>query len=118
MNQEIKAALKAAGVNIEEALSRLMNNEVLLKRLLLKFKEDKNFTELEQAVLEKRYEDAFHCAHTLKGVAGNLGLEKLMNADIAVVEKLRCQNSEGLEEELNKVREAYTQVMEIIERIE
>ena len=53
MNQEIKEELKAAGVNMEEALSRLMNNEMLLKRLLLKFKDDKNFAELKQAVSEK-----------------------------------------------------------------
>lgn len=81
MNQEIKEALAAAGVNMEEALNRLMNNEMLLKRLLLKFKDDKNLAGLEQAVAEKSYEDAFHCAHTLKGVAGNLGMEKIMNAD-------------------------------------
>ncbi len=66
MNQEIKEALAAAGVNMEEALNRLMNNEMLLKRLLLKFKDDKNLAGLEQAVAEKSYEDAFHCAHTLK----------------------------------------------------
>lgn len=53
MNQEIKEALAAAGVNMEEALNRLMNNEMLLKRLLLKFKDDKNLAGLEQAVAEK-----------------------------------------------------------------
>lgn len=118
MNQEIKEALAAAGVNLEEALNRLMNNEMLLKRLLLKFKDDKNFAGLEQAVAEKSYEDAFHCAHTLKGVAGNLGLEKLMNADVVVVEKLRSENYEGLEADLANLREAYTQVMDVIQRIE
>lgn len=118
MNQEIKEALKAAGVNIEEALSRLMNNEMLLKRLLLKFKDDKNFEGLKQAVSEKRYEDAFHCAHTLKGVAGNLGLVKLMDVDAVIVEKLRSQNFENLETELENVQEAYTQVMDVIQRIE
>ena len=118
MNQEIKEELKAAGVNMEEALSRLMNNEMLLKPLLLKFKDDKNFAELKQAVSEKRYEDAFHCAHTMKGVAGNLGLVKLMDADAVVVEKLRCQDYEGLEAELENVQGAYTQVLDVIMRIE
>ncbi len=118
MNQEIKEALAAAGVNMEEALNRLMNNEMLLKRLLLKFKDDKNFAGLEQAVAEKSYEDAFHCAHTLKGVAGNLGLEKVMNADVVVVEKLRSQNYEGLEEDVANLKEAYTQVMDVIMRLE
>ena len=43
MNQEIKEGLSAAGVNMKEALERLMNNEMLLERLLIKFKADKNF---------------------------------------------------------------------------
>ena len=118
MNQEIKEALAAAGVNMEEALNRLMNNEMLLKRLLLKFKDDKNLAGLEQAVAEKSYEDAFHCAHTLKGVAGNLGMEKIMNADVVVVEKMSSYNYDVLEADVANVKEAYTQVMDVIMRIE
>ena len=99
-------------------MNRLMNNEMLLKRLLLKFKDDKNLAGLEQAVAEKSYEDAFHCAHTLKGVAGNLGMEKIMNADVVVVEKLRSENYEGLEADVANLKEAYTPVMDVIMRIE
>lgn len=117
MNQEIKEQLAAAGVNVAGALERLMNNEMLLERLLIKFKADTNFAGLENALAEKQYEEAFHCAHTLKGVAGNLGMDKLMNADSIVVEKLRSQNYEGVEEDMESVREAYTQLIEIIQKI-
>ena len=114
MNQEIKEELSAAGVNMKEALERLMNNEMLLERLLIKFKADKNFEGLEKALGEQKYEEAFHCAHTLKGVAGNLGMEKLMEADIVVVEKLRSQNYDGIETDM---RNAYTSVMDVIQKI-
>lgn len=117
MNQEIKEGLSAAGVNMKEALERLMNNEMLLERLLLKFKADKNFPGLEKALGEQKYEEAFHCAHTLKGVAGNLGMEKLMEADIVVVEKLRSQNYEGLEADMEAVRAAYNSVMDVIQKM-
>lgn len=43
MEQEIKEALIKSGVNLEDALKRLMNNEKLLERLLIKFKADTNF---------------------------------------------------------------------------
>ena len=43
MNQEIKEQMREAGVNIEGALERLMNNEGLYERLLGKFKADKNY---------------------------------------------------------------------------
>lgn len=117
MNQEIKEQLSAAGVNVAGALERLMNNEMLLERLLIKFKADTNFAGLKKALEEKQYEDAFHCAHTLKGVAGNLGLEKLMNADSVVVEKLRSQSYEGIEEDMRNVEEAYMQLLDIIQKI-
>lgn len=55
---------------------------------------------------------------TLKGVAGNLGMEKIMNADVVVVEKLRSENYEGLEADVANLKEAYTQVMDVIMRIE
>lgn len=117
MNQEIKEALQAAGVNMEGAMKRLMNNEGLYERLLVKFQSDGNYAGLQKALEEERYEDAFHCAHTLKGVAGNLGMDKLMNADIVVVEKLRAGNYDGVKQDMEAVKEAYEQLMEIIQKM-
>lgn len=117
MNQEIKEALQAAGVDVEGAMKRLMNNEGLFERLLIKFKADGNYEGMQKALEEERYEDAFHYAHTLKGVAGNLGMDRLMNADIVVVEKLRAGNHDGVKEDMEAVTEAYTQLMEILQKI-
>lgn len=41
-----------------------------------------------------------------------------MNADVVVVEKLRSENYEGLEADVANLKEAYTQVMDVIMRIE
>ncbi len=117
MEQEIKEALIKSGVNLEDALKRLMNNEKLLERLLIKFKADTNFQGLEKALKEKEYEGAFHCAHTLKGVAGNLGMKKLMDADIIIVEKLRNKNYEGLESDIEDLRKVYQQLMDVIQNL-
>lgn len=43
MDENKKRLLEAAGVDIEDALSRFMNNEALMIRMLLRFAEDKNF---------------------------------------------------------------------------
>lgn len=117
MNQEIKEQLGAAGMNVAGALNRLMDNEMLLERLLIKFKADTNFAGLETALKEQQFEEAFHFAHTLKGVAGNLGLERLMDAVGVVVEKLRSQQHEGIEGDMDAVRGAYTELMGILEQI-
>ncbi len=117
MNEEIKEQMRAAGGNIEGALGRLMNNEKLYVRLLGKFKADANYQGLKDAVAQQQYEDAFNYAHALKGVAGNLGLDSLMNADIVIVEKLRSQNYEGLDADVVALTEAYDNIMEIVEKI-
>ena len=117
MNQEIKEQMRAAGVNIEGALERLMNNEGLYERLLGNFKADKNYNGLVEAVEEKRYEDDFNCAHALKGVAGNLGLDSLMDADVVIVEKLRADNTDGLDEDVKVLTETYNNIMKAIETI-
>ncbi|MCI8299222.1 MAG: Hpt domain-containing protein [Lachnospiraceae bacterium] len=117
MNQEIKEQMREAGVNIEGALERLMNNEGLYERLLGKFKADKNYQGLVDAIGEKRYEDAFNCAHALKGVAGNLGLDSLMEADVVIVEKLRANTTDGLDEDVKALTETYDNIMRAIETL-
>ena len=94
-----------------------MNNEGLYVRLLGKFKADKNYQGLVDAVGEQRYEDAFNCAHALKGVAGNLGLDSLMNADVVIVEKLRNGTTDGLEDDVKVLTETYNNIMKAIETI-
>ncbi len=117
MRQEIKDELSAAGVNLENALSRMMNNEKLLEKLLVKFLADPNYEGIRQALADGRYDDAFHCAHTLKGVAGNMGMEKLMQADIPIVEKLRVGNHEGIEQDMEALSAAYEEITGIIRKI-
>lgn len=65
------------GINYTEALDRFDNNEALYRRLALKFLDDRNFDELKQALGQENIEAAQHCAHSLKGVAGNLSFDRL-----------------------------------------
>lgn len=117
MNQEIKEELKAAGINLESALSRLMNNEKLLEKLLIKFQNDPNYEGIKSALREENYDAAFRCAHTLKGVAGNMGMEELMEADIVIVEKLRNGNHDGIEKDMEAVTEIYNKLMNVIRKL-
>ena len=67
-------ALSAYGVDLNEVMERFVNDEELYYECLNTFIDDPSFDGLHNALLEKEYEAAFHHAHTLKGVAGNLGL--------------------------------------------
>ncbi len=71
--------LTNAGMNVEEFLGRVMQNTALVKILVKKFLEDKNFEELVSAVGTGDMKAAeLHC-HTLKGMCGNMSLTELFN---------------------------------------
>lgn len=42
-----------------------------------------------RAIKQKDYGKAFQCAHTLKGIAGKLSMDKLYECTILLVEALR-----------------------------
>ena len=56
-----------------------MGKEELYKRFLVKFLADDNFNQLEGKHWMWKYRgEAFKCAHTIKGLCGNLGFDNLL----------------------------------------
>ena len=74
MDDAKREALKAAGIDVEDAVRRFMGKEELMMKFLLRFGQDPNFGLLRQALEEGDTARAYEAAHTLKGVAGNLSL--------------------------------------------
>ena len=89
--------LKAWGCDIDGALARFMGDERLYVHCLKLFANDENFVLLEQR-LSEHGSGAFEHAHTLKGVAANMGLTPLYAALCEVVESLRHDRFELLDE--------------------
>ena len=115
MTDGTKAALTGAGIQVDEALERLMGSEALLERLLGKFLEDRNLAELTAALAEDRREDAFRAAHTLKGVCGNLSMTRLEALVSQMVELLRGEGELAAAQALlPEVTEACREVREAI----
>ncbi len=82
----------AVGGNAADSIARLGGNEAMLRKFLKKFLADNSFTELEKALDEDDTQTAFRMAHTLKGVAANLGLQRLFETAVTVTEFLRAGN--------------------------
>jgi PAS domain S-box-containing protein len=68
-----------AGIDTHAGLATTQNNHALYHRLLLKFRNNyQNFAyDFQQAISADDIETAERLAHTLKGVAGNIGASKL-----------------------------------------
>jgi PAS domain S-box-containing protein len=67
------------GIDVESSLIRVGGNMKLYKQLLIKFRDDysNSFHEIKRAIKNNNLKDAERYAHTVKGVAGNIGVNKL-----------------------------------------
>ena len=70
-------ALTQAGIDVDEALERVMGNEMLLERVLGMFLDDTHFDQLRDAVAANDVDGAIAAVHSLKGTSGNLSMKPL-----------------------------------------
>ncbi|MEG0020674.1 MAG: Hpt domain-containing protein [Oscillospiraceae bacterium] len=89
---EIIEKLRAQRVDIAGIMERFLGDEELYEQCFTVFLEDEAFEKLNKAVKEEKYDEAFECAHMLKGVSGNLGLTELFETLSKVVSCYREKN--------------------------
>lgn len=112
-----------SGSSYEEINNRI-SSDVLLKKFLRQFLEDKTFESLDQSITKKDYKNAFFASHSLKGVCSNLGLSKLEKDTIVLLEYLRVnsENPDIVEKFCNdsfqKIKQDYEQVISAIKILE
>lgn len=106
MDATFKAKLEELGADVDNTIHRFMGKETLYLNFLGKFKKDQSFANIEKQLEERNAEEAFKAAHTLKGVAANLGLDPIANLASDLTELLRGkqQFEEVDTEKLEKVK--------------
>ena len=76
------------GGDLKNVMKRIPN-EAMIGKFVRKYANDPTYNRLTAAVEAKNWKDAFIAAHTLKGVAQNLGFDALYRASSALTEHLR-----------------------------
>lgn len=76
------------GGDYESALGRF-RDETRVRRFALMFLQDGTMAQLRRAVACDDREQAFHMAHTLKGLALNMSFDRLAASSSALTEQLR-----------------------------
>lgn len=100
MNEKCKRELQKNGADVKSALHSFMGKEEMYEKYLVKFlAEDPNYDNLMSSLERKDYNEAFRCAHTLKGVSVNLGLMPFYDAVSALTEELRGKEPEEVDAE-------------------
>lgn len=114
---ELMEALRPVVADEEQTLRRFMGNLALYRKFALKFPQDENISLLEEAAATGDWPAAERFAHTLKGVAANLGFAELAQAAADLVTALR-QGAEGaaLSPLLDEVRARHREVLAAIAR--
>ena len=116
ITEEFKNELVNAGVDYNGAVARFVGSEEIYEQFLYRFTEDKNLTQLEEFLSKGDINTAFKRAHTLKGLSGNYGFNKMYEATVPVVEILREGSAEGIEEPLEELKEINNLICGIINK--
>lgn len=120
MDTNFKTQLENAGADVDTAIKRFMGNEALYIKFLTKFEKDESFADIEKYVAEKNAEEIFKAAHTLKGVAANLGLDQIAKNASDVVEIFRGKaqfddaDTDRLDGIMENLRSTYQTLIQII----
>lgn len=87
--QGFREKLESYGSDYEETMGRFLGDETFYLKILGMLMKDESMGKLRDALDSKDMEAAFDAAHTLKGIAGNLGLTPFYTAVGTMVEALR-----------------------------
>ncbi|WP_040196114.1 Hpt domain-containing protein [Candidatus Soleaferrea massiliensis] len=101
----------------EAVLNRFGNDEGMLEKFVLYFAGDPAFQNLSEAVQTFSFAEIEGYAHTLKGVSGNLGFDRLQAACSELVLYIRQSRYEEIRQGFETVKQEYDAVMDGIHRI-
>ena len=94
MDDKFRQQLEECGADVETTLKRFMN--AIYQKFLGKFPNDPNYANLGTNLEAGAFEEAYKCAHALKGVVGNLGLTPIYEKVSTLVEELRNKAAEDV----------------------
>lgn len=84
----LKEFYAAVGGDYDATLNRIPKESMVL-RFVKKYTDDKTYAQLTEAVKAQDWETAFRASHTLKGVAQNLGFDRLYAVSVPLTEAMR-----------------------------
>jgi len=113
MNSDVLELPDLPGVDTVAGLATCQGNSRLYKKLLLKFRD--GYTDFSEQFIQAQSSDdiegATRCAHTLKGVAGNIAAKRVQQA--AETLELACKEHVSLKE-IELLKDKVVQVLSIV----
>ena len=109
--------LEDAGVDMEDAMQRFLDNIDFVETFVKKLATDERYDKLLVALEKGDVKEAFELAHTLKGMIGNLSLRELYEKDCEITEYLRAGDIESARKMEPELTELYRKTVEAIKQL-
>ena len=106
------------GFQYEELMQRFLGNDMLANRFLKTFVDEKTYVQLCSAIEQENYQDIENLAHTLKGIAGNLGLKSIFEDSDRIVKTIRMNQYEKVQPSFEQLQQDYHQVVEVLKQLD
>ncbi len=105
--------LREYGANVDEGISRCLDDEEFYIELVKSVIPDKRFDELKAAIAEKNYDKAFEVAHALKGMYGNISITPIYEPVCEITELLRDRKDADYSALIAKAEEQKAKLVEL-----
>jgi chemotaxis protein histidine kinase CheA len=114
MDVKQQRALTLRETDVQGALRRFSGNEDLYVSCLGMFLSDPTMEELNTAIDQQSWDEAFTAAHALKGLAGNMGFVPLMHATGQLVVLIRGGRIKDINDCMAQINSSYRDISDAI----
>jgi two-component system sensor histidine kinase/response regulator len=103
---------RISGLDVDQALERLLNNETLYLKLIKRFVNERRtiVDDIERAVAEQNFSQALYQAHSFKSLAGTIGAVELQALALQI--ELELQHEKLAEDLLHSLRAALNNMLD------
>lgn len=121
MDENFKKQMEANGVDVDATLKRFMGKEAIFMKFIMKFADDQNCRQIRDGLENRDVQAAFDRAHSLKGVAGNLGIVPVYTLAAQIADLLREKQEDEVDfgqvmDLQSKLEEACDKIYHVIEK--
>lgn len=105
--------LREYGANVDEGVSRCLDDPNFYLELVKSVIPDKRIDELKELIAAKNFDKAFEVAHALKGMYGNIAITPIYEPISAITELLRSRQDVDYSELLTKAEAQKEKLVEL-----
>ena len=113
----IEELYQESGNDYDELLSRLANAR-LIEKLVKRYLDDTNYKQLCEGVQAKDQEKIFTAAHTIKGIALNLGFASLAQAASEMTEATRNGYGDNVPQLFESLKNEQEKIIHLIQQLD